>query len=207
MGIEYKSASEDDPCEIAALFEATFAASENAEEGILIGKLAQGLIETTPDAEIAVFTASENGKTVGSIIFTRLWFEADERQVYLLSPVAISSDQQGLGIGTQLICFGLNMLRDSGVDFAVTYGDPDYYKRVGFEPIGRDLIPAPLPLEQPHGWLAQSLAGEKNYAFDGPSRCAAATISRSGSIFWNFGLMNFCMKSGASTFENKAVAR
>lgn len=174
MGIEYKPAYIDDPDEIAALFEATFAASENAEEGVLIGELAKELIEPTPGAEIAVFTASDKGKAVGCIIFTRLRFEADKRQVYLLSPVAISSDHQGLGIGTQLIRFGLNMLRDAGIDIAVTYGDPDYYERVGFRPISSDLIPAPRPLEQPHGWLAQSLTDEKIDAFDGPSRCATA---------------------------------
>jgi len=172
--IEFELASIDCQGEIAALFEATFSASENADEGILIGKLAKGLVETTPGGDIAVFTAADDGKTIGCIIFTRLLFEADERQVYLLSPVAISSDQQGLGIGTRLISFGLGALRDSGVDVAVTYGDPDYYKRVGFRPIGIDIIPSPLPLEQPHGWLAQSLTRQDIYPFDGPSRCADA---------------------------------
>lgn len=174
MGIEIALASIDNPSEIAALFQATFADSENADEGILIGQLAKELIETTPSGDIAAFTASENGQAVGCIIFTRLWFEADDRQVYLLSPVAISSDRQGSGIGTRLISFGLNTLRESRVDVAVTYGDPDYYKRVGFSPVGLDLIPAPLSLEQPHGWLAQSLTDEDIYPFDGPVRCADA---------------------------------
>lgn len=174
MGIKIASASIDDSAEIASLFEATFAESENADEGALIGKLAKELVETTPDNDIAVFTASDDGKAVGCIIFTRLWFEGDERNVYLLSPVAISSEQQGIGIGTRLISFGLSSLQESGVDVAVTYGDPDYYKRVGFKPIGIDTIPPPLPLEQPHGWLAQSLTGEEIFAFEGPSRCAYA---------------------------------
>ncbi len=174
MGIDFELATIVHPGEIAALFEATFADSENADEGILIGNLAKGLIETTPDTNIAVFTASDNDRAIGCIIFTRLCFEADERLVYLLSPVAISSDQQGLGIGARLINFGLGALRDSGVNVAVTYGDPDYYKRVGFKPIGTDIIPSPLPLEQPDGWLAQSLTGEEIYPLDGPSRCANA---------------------------------
>lgn len=148
--------------------------SENPDEGILIGKLAHKLIETTPEGEIAVFIASDSDKIVGVIIFTRLWFNADNRQVYLLSPVAIASDQQGLGIGTRLIRFGLNKLRESGVDIAVTYGDPEFYNRVGFKAIGIDLIPAPLSLEQPHGWLAQSLTGDEIHPFKGPSRCAEA---------------------------------
>lgn len=174
MGIKLDLASIDDPVEIAALFEATFAESENAEEGAVIGKLAKDLVETTPCDDIAVFTAAKEGEVVGCIIFTRLWFEADERQVYLLSPVAISSEQQRKGIGTRLISFGLGALRDYGVDVAVTYGDPDFYKRVGFTPIDIDLIPPPLPLEQAHGWLAQSLTEEEIFPFDAPSRCAGA---------------------------------
>lgn len=174
MGIKVDSASIIDPIEIAALFESIFAEAENPDEGALIGKLAKKLVETTPGNDIAVFTATDDGTAVGCIIFTRLYFEADERLVYLLSPVAISSDQQGLGIGSRLISFGLSTLRDAGVDVAVTYGDPDYYKRVGFTPVGVDVIPSPLPLEQPHGWLAQSLTGEEIYPFDAPSRCAAA---------------------------------
>ena len=174
MGIEYEFARVENPNEIAALFEATFSDSENADEGILIGKLAKKLIDTTPSGEIAVFTASDDGAVVGCIIFTRLWFKADQRRVSLLSPVAISPDQQGLGIGKQLINFGLRSLRESGVDIAVTYGDPEYYKRVGFRQIGLEFIPSPLPLEQPHGWLAQSLTGEEIRPFDGTSRCAEA---------------------------------
>ena len=174
MGIKIASASIDDPVEIAALFETTFAESENADEGALIGKLAKELVETTPDDDIAVFTATHDGKAVGCIIFTRLWFEADKRQVYLLSPVAISSKHRGKGIGTRLISFGLSSLQESGVDVAVTYGDPDYYKRVGFKPISIDMIPPPLPLEQPHGWLAQSLTSKEISAFEAPSRCARA---------------------------------
>lgn len=174
VAIDFKLASAADLVGIATLFESTFSDSENAEEGLLIGKLAKGLIETTPVDEISVFTALDKGKVVGCIIFTRLWFGADERQVYLLSPVAVSSDQQGIGIGTRLISFGLRTLRESGIDIAVTYGDPDYYKRVGFKPIGLDVIPAPLPLEQPHGWMVQSLTDAAIYPFDGPARCADA---------------------------------
>lgn len=174
MAIAYKLANQNNPVAISALFDKTFSDSESANEGKLIGRLADNLIETTPENDIAVFTGFEEDRLVGCIIFTRLRFEGDARQVYLLSPVAISSDQQRRGIGTELICFGLQTLGNFGVDIAVTYGDPDYYERVGFKPIDAAIIPAPLVLEQPHGWLAQSLTDEEIYPFQGPARCAEA---------------------------------
>lgn len=174
MAIECRSECFNDPSAIAAFFEEAFSDSEGADEGSLIGDLAGKLVQTTPVNEIAVFSAYDNGNAVGCIIFTRLWFGADQRRVFLLSPVAVSPKHQGLGIGTRLINFALDALRQTGGDLAVTYGDPDYYKRVGFRPIRRNLIPPPLPLQQPHGWLAQSLTDDEIHPFDGPSRCAEA---------------------------------
>ena len=85
------------------------------------------LIDMTPN-EIAVFTASDEVVVRLDHLHTAMVSKPDQRRVFLLSPVAISSDQQGLGIGTQLINLGLLSLRESGVDIAVTYGDPEYYK-------------------------------------------------------------------------------
>ncbi|MCG5517084.1 MULTISPECIES: hypothetical protein [unclassified Ectothiorhodospira] len=39
----------------------------------------------------------------------------------------------------------------------LTYGDPNYYSRIGFKPITEALAPAPFTLKQPEGWLGQSL--------------------------------------------------
>ncbi len=160
--------------EIGALFETTFAASEGADEGALIGNLARQLIETTPANDLFVFSACTESQTIGCIIFTRLRFEADRRTVFLLSPVAILPDHQGTGVGSGLLNYGLDKLRQFGADVAVTYGDPDYYRRVGFEPVDISIIPPPLILNQPHGWLAQSLTGETLHPFRGPSQCAQA---------------------------------
>jgi len=72
------------------------------------------------------------------------------------------------------LTFGLDQLRAAGADIAVTYGNPDYYRRVGFAPVTVEHVPPPLPLTLPHGWLAQSLTGEALSPLPGPSRCAAA---------------------------------
>lgn len=160
--------------EIATLFAETFTASEGAEEGRLIGALARNLLATTPAPDLAVFTAEEAGAIQGCIVFTRLAFAEDPRAVWLLSPVAVATDRQGRGIGQALLRHGLDTLRDRGADMAVTYGDPAFYGKVGFRPVGVDAVPPPQPLSMPQGWLAQALTGGALAPFQGPSRCAPA---------------------------------
>lgn len=160
--------------EIAAFFAATFAASDGAEEGALIGALAERLIGQTPARDLRVFTARDGGALVGAIVFSRLSYAGDGRSVYLLGPVAVATDRQGQGIGQWLIARGLDALRREGADIAVTYGDPAFYGRVGFVPVSEADMPAPQPLQQPRGWLAQSLTQAPLSPLAGPVRCVPA---------------------------------
>lgn len=159
---------------IVELFASSFTASEGAEEGELIGALARRLIAETPAEDLRVFTAWENGTLVGVIIFTRLTYEGDPRTVFMMAPVAVAKVHQGKGIGQRLINHGLSALRQEGVDIAVTYGDPAFYGRVGFKPVTEADLPAPQPLQQPQGWIAQSLTEAPMTLLRGPARCVAA---------------------------------
>ncbi|MEP3329711.1 N-acetyltransferase [Sedimentitalea sp.] len=157
--------------EIADLFKATFTASEGSKEGELIGGLAHRLMEEAPQEDLRVFTAWNNGELDSAIIFSRLTFEGDKRAVFVLCPVAVATKRQGQNIGQRLIAHGLTVLRQQGVDFAATYGDPRYYKRVGFTAITEKDAPAPFPLQHPEGWLGQFLNNSPKMPFRGPSRC------------------------------------
>lgn len=159
---------------IVKLFASTFATSEGAEEGALVGALARRLIAETPAEDLRVFTAWEDGTLVGVIIFTRLTYEGDPRTVFMMAPVAVAKVHQGKGIGQRLIKHGLSALRQEGVDIAVTYGDPAFYGRVGFKPVTEADLPAPQPLQQPQGWIAQSLTEAPMTLLRGPARCVAA---------------------------------
>jgi predicted N-acetyltransferase YhbS len=159
---------------IAALFEATFSASEGAEEGALIGALARRLIAETPARDLRVFTAWQDGALLGCIFFTRLTYVGDPRTVFMMAPVAVAAAHQGKGIGKRLIAHGLGSLRQQGVDIAVTYGDPAFYGRVGFEPVTEADLPAPQPLSQPQGWIAQSLTEAPLTPMRAPVCCVAA---------------------------------
>jgi predicted N-acetyltransferase YhbS len=92
----------------------------------------------------------------------------------LMAPVAVASEHQGNGIGQRLIAHGLDALRQEGVDIAVTYGDPAFYGRSGFKPVTEAELPAPQPLNQPQGWIAQSLTEAPLTPLRGPARCVAA---------------------------------
>jgi predicted N-acetyltransferase YhbS len=159
---------------IADLFTASFAASEGVDEGTLIGALARRLIEDTPTEDLRVFTVWEDDLLLGGIFFTRLTYESDPRTVFMMAPVAVRTAHQGKGIGQRLIAHGLDALRQEGVDIAVTYGDPAFYGRVGFGPVSENDFPAPQPLQQPQGWIAQSLTDTPLTPLRGSVRCVAA---------------------------------
>lgn len=145
--------------EVEELFTSVFTSSEGEKEGKLIGNLSSQLASDIDDNEIICFGAYEKETLIGSIFFTRLQF-SKPIQVYMLAPVAISTEHQGKGIGQALINCGLNELKKRSVNVAVTYGDPSFYSKVGFQALAENVIQAPLKLSMPFGWLGQSLTGE-----------------------------------------------
>ena len=160
--------------EIIDLFSVTFTASEGEDEGALIGELVRNLLGGMAEKDLYVFTATASGVIIGSIVFSRLTYEQDERIVFVLAPVAVATDQQGKGIGQRLLIHGLATLRIAGVDIAMTYGDPGYYGKVGFMPVSEADAQAPFPLNHPEGWLGQSLTDRGMVPLSGPSRCVEA---------------------------------
>ncbi|TVP84136.1 MAG: N-acetyltransferase [Thioalkalivibrio sp.] len=179
--MEFQTGHKGREAEIIDLFTTAFTASEGEEEGALIGELARNLLGSTDEKDRAVFTAEDDGTIIGAIVFSRLTYEQDERTVFVLAPVAVATDQQGKGIGQRLLTHGLTSLRSAGVDIVVTYGDPNYYARVGFLPVSEAEARAPFPLNHPEGWMAQSLTERVMAPLKGPSRCVQAL---NHSAFW-----------------------
>ena len=145
--------------EVAELFTSVFTSSEEEKEGGLIGKLSSELASNIDNKVIVCFGVYENKSLIGSIFFTCLNFSGPI-QVYMLAPVAVSTEHQGKGIGQALINYGLKELKERSVNIAVTYGDPSFYSKVGFQALSENVIQAPLKLSMPFGWLGQPLTGE-----------------------------------------------
>jgi predicted N-acetyltransferase YhbS len=133
--------SEQTP-EIIRLFTDVFSDSEGQEEGQVIGGLVAELIDTTDSKQLLSYVSISNGKIIGCIIFSRLTLPSG-KLAFILSPVAVSSHEQGKGLGQQLINFGIQELKNLGVELVFTYGDSNFYSKVGFVKIGEDVVRAP----------------------------------------------------------------
>ena len=168
-GVTHTTAEPGDAPALAALFGATFTASEGADEGARIAALVTRLLATGAQA----FAARDGAALVGGVLFTPLTL-ADPRRVMMLSPMAIAPARQGQGLGQALIRHALDTLRAQGTEIVVTYGDPAFYHRTGFQPVTTATIPAPRPLSMPQGWQAQSLTGAPLTPLRGPVTCDPA---------------------------------
>ena len=142
--------------EVTSLFTSVFTASEGEKEGRLIGHLASELSSGIDDEEIICFGTYEEESIIGAIFFTRLRFN-HTLQAYMLAPVAVNTKHQGKGVGQALIKYGLNELKKRSAGVVITYGDPSFYSKVGFQALSENIIQAPLKLSMPEGWLGQSL--------------------------------------------------
>jgi putative acetyltransferase len=145
--------------EVTSLFRSVFTSSEGEKEGSLIANLVSELSSGTDNQEIICFGTYEQESIIGSIFFTRLRFN-EAIQVYMLAPVAISTRHHGKGVGQALISYGLKELKNRSVAVVITYGDPSFYSKVGFQSLSENVIQAPLKLSMPEGWLGQSLTEE-----------------------------------------------
>jgi putative acetyltransferase len=159
--------------EVITLFRNVFSVSEGDAEGKVIGDFVASLIATTKSQDLIGCIAEEDGTIVGCIFFSR-FVVPNAQTAFILSPVAVSTDVQSIGIGQKLINFGLDYLRSLNVDLVFTYGDPAYYSKTGFEQISENVVKAPCSLSQPIGWLAQSLDGNQIPAMVGSTQCVEA---------------------------------
>ena len=163
--------------EVKQLFTDVFADSEGQAEGKLIGNLAFELQKTTAPRDILGFIARDGQTLIGCIFFTRLEFE-NKINAFILSPVAVATQYQNRGIAQKLIKFGINCLKKNNVKLLFTYGDPNFYSKVGFEYISENIAKAPLMLTYPEGWLAQSLVSDNLEPISGNSTCVSALNSQ-----------------------------
>ncbi len=159
--------------EIKQLFLRVFSDSEGQKEGSIIESLVLDIMTSTDAQDIYGFIATESNQIIGSIFFTRLAFENSEN-TFILSPVAIHTNHQGKGIGQELINYGIKHLKENGIKLVFTYGDPNFYSKVGFKCITETIAKAPFELSQPEGWLCQSLVGDEIKPIAGNSRCVKA---------------------------------
>lgn len=158
--------------EITTLFTHVFSDSEGANAGLQIGALTEKMQRECNSNELMPFIAHHEGTLFAAVFFSQLYFKHPSKvNAVILSPMAVASSQQGKGIGQQLIRFALNELKANGIDFVVTYGDPNFYSKTGFLPLSDQQLIPPFALSYPHGWQAVSLTGKAMSELEGEINC------------------------------------
>lgn len=163
----------DQSQEVIKLFADVFTDSEGQQEGQLIGQLVSELIDTTDQNDLLGYVSMFDDCIIGCIFFSRLTLPSG-KSAFILSPVAVASHHQGQGLGQQLINFGIQKLKNYGVELVFTYGDPGFYTKVGFVKIDEDIVKAPRNLTYPDGWLAQTLKYQDITSEVGAAKCVEA---------------------------------
>lgn len=159
--------------EINKLFIETFNNSEGEAEGIVIGELVTNFMTKIDSNDFFCFVATDKNIIIGSVFFSKLTFKSNLK-AYILSPMATLTEYQGKGIGQKLINYAHSTLKNNGVELLVTYGDINFYSKVGYKQITEEIIKAPFKLSYPEGWLAQSLVSSELQPIPGVSFCVDA---------------------------------
>lgn len=157
--------------EIFQLFFEAFSASENEEEASVVRDLVHRYLSNYPREDLRGFVAIEGDTTIGCVFFSRLDYSLSDKNVFILSPMAVKTVHQGKGVGRTLIEFAHHELRKSGVHVTATYGDVRFYSKAGYKWVSEASMPAPFKLTYPEGWLACAIDRTTSLTIEGPVKC------------------------------------
>jgi predicted N-acetyltransferase YhbS len=145
-------------------------------EAEVVAQLACDILADESAKPLLSLVAEDGGKIIGSIIFSSVKIEgSEELSVYILAPLAVSTNCQRQGWGTKLIHHGLDALKKRGVDLVLVLGDPKYYMRTGFQT--DHSIEPPYKLEYPEAWMAVALKPGMLAKAKGVAHCASSLDS------------------------------
>ena len=91
---------------------------------------------------LTVSVIAENStKIVGHVALSPVTISDGTSDWYGLGPISVIPNQQGKGIGSKLMYAAITELKKLNAKGCVLLGDPNYYTRFGFEPIGGLILP------------------------------------------------------------------
>lgn len=83
---------------------------------------------------ISLVAQAKEGALLGHVALSPVTVSDGSAGWYGLGPISVAPEQQGQGIGSQLMRRALDDLRTLGAAGCVLLGDPAYYGRFGFAP-------------------------------------------------------------------------
>jgi putative acetyltransferase len=142
---------DDTPDDYAAIGHVNEAAFGTAEEADLVEALRED------GAVLLSAVAVLDDEIVGHVLFSRMSIETATGglQAVALAPMAVVPAWQRQGIGSRLIRYGLERLRDTGERIVLVVGHPTYYPRFGFSGERGRALEHPFP---PDVFMALELA-------------------------------------------------
>lgn len=114
-----------------AIHQLNLIAFDNGPEADLVDEL-----RASCEAYVS-FVAVEDGSVIGHILFTPATVEDCPAVGMGLAPMSVLPSKQRKGIGSRLVRYGLEFLRNGGCPFVIVLGHPEYYPRFGFEPASK----------------------------------------------------------------------
>lgn len=131
------------------------------EKGPEIESLVSELLIDPTARPLLSLLAVDGGRPVGHVLFTKARIADNDRSrsASILAPLAVRPDDQGRGVGRQLVNEGMKMMAESGGDLLFVLGHPEYYPRFGFKPAGALGFDAPYPIPEEHAdaWMVCEL--------------------------------------------------
>lgn len=98
------------------------------------GKVEKALIQEIRESENYIedleIVATKDSKILGYSLFSKFYIEGKE--ILLLAPVCVAKDSQKMGIGKAILKYGLDIAKKMGFKGVIVLGEPDFYKKVGF---------------------------------------------------------------------------
>jgi putative acetyltransferase len=117
----------DDEPELAALIDAAFGDTETSEFAARIRASAGYVPELT-------FVADDAGEVIGYTMLS--YVAAGERDVLILTPMAVRPDRQRRGVGKEVVRAAIAAADARGEPVVLVEGVPSYYPQFGFRSAG-----------------------------------------------------------------------
>ncbi|MEC9362415.1 MAG: N-acetyltransferase [Pseudomonadota bacterium] len=141
MSFATRHETADDASAIETVTTAAFLHAEHrsgTEQRIVAALREAGQLSVSLVAEL-------DGRIVGHVAVSPVTISDGSAGWYGLGPISVLPECQHTGIGSALMREALSALRGRGAQGCVLLGDPDYYRRFGFAPDPRLVLPGVPP--------------------------------------------------------------
>jgi len=117
---------DEQPEDIAAIHAVVTAAFGQPAEADLVDRL-----RADGDSAISLVAVDDSG-IVGHVLFSKM---SAPFRALALAPVSVMPERQNAGIGSRLIRAGLKRAATDGWEGVFVLGEPEYYRRFGFDAV------------------------------------------------------------------------